>query len=121
MDAMSMEMAGLAPQGDFSPRELAARLKTTLDELAGSIGLGRDALARRDRIAAPRTQMRLRQLVEILNRLTPRLGSELVAYAWYRSQVLPGFEGRTCMHLVQEGRAEEVLEYLDAVDAGVHA
>lgn len=47
--------------------------------------------------------------------------SELMAYAWYRSEPLPGFDGRTAMQLVQEGKAQQVLEYIDAVDAGVFA
>jgi len=32
-----------------------------------------------------------------------------------------GFDGRTAMQLVQEGKAQQVLEYIDAVDAGVFA
>jgi hypothetical protein len=34
---------------------------------------------------------------------------------------LSGFSGQTPMLLVQTGRADEVLEYIDAVDAGIHA
>ena len=68
-----------------------------------------------------KTQRRLRELVEVLNKVEPRFGSELMAYAWYRSEPLPGFDGRTAMQLVQEGKAQQVLEYIDAVDAGVFA
>lgn len=57
---------------------------------------------------------------EIINKGEPRFGSAMLADAWYRSQPLPGFSGRTAMQLVQEGRAAEVLEYLDALDAGAH-
>jgi Protein of unknown function (DUF2384) len=45
----------------------------------------------------------------------------MMAYAWYRSEPLPGFSGQTPMQLVLRGRADDVLEYIDAVDAGVHA
>ncbi|MEO0764050.1 MAG: antitoxin Xre/MbcA/ParS toxin-binding domain-containing protein, partial [Pseudomonadota bacterium] len=48
-------------------------------------------------------------------------GSALMAYAWYRSEPLPGFAGMTAMQLVREGKAAEVLDFIDAVDAGVHA
>ena len=41
--------------------------------------------------------------------------------AWYRSEPLPGFSGQTAMQLVQSNRADDVLTYIDAVDAGVHA
>jgi hypothetical protein len=83
--------------------------------------LGRDALIRADRVQSPRTQKRLREMVEILNRVEPRFGSALIAYAWYRSEPLAGFGGLTAMQLVREGRAADVMDYIDAVDAGVHA
>ena len=62
-----------------------------------------------------------REMVEIINKVEPRFGSGLMAYAWYRSEPLPGFSGQTAMRLVLDGRANEVLAYIDAVDAGVHA
>lgn len=108
------------PQG-FSPRRIAEALMTTVDDLARSAGLGRDALSRKDRVASPRTQTRLREMVEILNRAAPRFGSWLLAYAWYRSEPLAGFGGKTAMHLVREGRADLVADYIDAVDAGIFA
>ena len=76
---------------------------------------------RQDRIASPKTQKRLREMVEILNRVEPRFGSALIAYAWYRSEALAGFDGLTAMQLVREGHAGDVLDYIDAVDAGIHA
>ena len=57
-------------------------------------------------------------MVEIVNKVEPRFGSALVAYAWYRSEPLAGFSGQTAMQLVRGGRAGEVLDY---VDAGIHA
>ena len=54
-------------------------------------------------------------------KVEPRFGSGMMAFAWYRSEPLPGFSGATAMALVQQGRASEVLEYIDAVDAGVFA
>ncbi len=105
----------------FSPRAIADTLLTTVDDVARSIGLGRDALSRKDRIGTPRTQTRLREMVEIVNRVSPRFGSDLLAYAWYRSETLPGFGGLTAMHLLTMGRAAEVMEYIDAVDAGIYA
>lgn len=53
--------------------------------------------------------------------MEPRFGSEILAYAWYRSQPMPGFSGRTAMHLAREGKAQQVLDHIDAVDAGVYA
>lgn len=116
-----MTIAQYAEKGLFDPKRIAAVLRTSSEEIALTIGLGKDALQRRARIGSDRTQRRLRHLVEILNKVQPRFGSELMAYAWLRSEPLPGFDGRTAMQLVQEGKAQQVLDYIDAVDAGVFA
>lgn len=102
----------------FSAKAMAEGLLTTQDEIARSAGLARDAVARKDRLSSAKTQTRLREMAEILNRLSPRFGSDLVAYAWYRSTPLPGFGGRTASGLLAEGRAGDVMDYLDAVDDG---
>lgn len=116
-----MQIVDCTENGRFAPARIAGVLRTTSAELARSAGLGRDAVQRRDRIDSARTQTRLREMVEVLNKVTPRFGGPLIAYAWYRSQPLPGFSGQTAMQLVRDGRADEVLEYIDAVDAGVFA
>ena len=66
-------------------------------------------------------EARLREVIEIIAKVEPRFGSALMAYAWYRSEPLPGLSGQTAMQLVRSGRAQEVLDYIDAVDAGIHA
>lgn len=116
-----MHIESFAEGGLFAPARIASVLRTTKDEVARTVGLGRDALMRADRVQSPRTQKRLREMVEILNRVEPRFGSALIAYAWYRSEPLPGFGGLTAMQLVRDGHAAEVMDYLDAVEAGIHA
>jgi len=116
-----MHIANFAESGRFEPRKIATALRTSAEEIAMTVGLGKDALERRTRIDSDMTQRRLRELIEVLNKIEPRFGSELMAYAWYRSEPLSGFDGRTAMQLVQEGKAQQVLEYIDAGDAGVFA
>ena len=113
-----MNIEAFTEKSLFSPRLLAEGWLTTQDEIARTAGLGRDSIARKDRLGSAKTQTRLREMVEIVNRLTPRFGSGLVAYAWYRSQPLPGFGGATAARLVQDGMADAVMGYIDAVDAG---
>lgn len=116
-----MSLAQYADHGLFAPRKIADAFRTTSEEIARTAGLGRDAVQRKDRVRSDRTQRRLREMVEIINKVEPRFGSTLLAYAWYRSEPLSGFSGQTAMQLVRDGRADEVLDYIDAVDAGVHA
>ncbi|EFL87455.1 MbcA/ParS/Xre antitoxin family protein [Ahrensia sp. R2A130] len=114
-------LALTAENGLFVPRRIADLLRTTLEEVARTAGLGRDAVSRADRVKSPRTQRRLREMVEVLNKVEPRFGSPLLAYAWLRSQPLAGFDGATAMDLIREDRQADVLDYIDAVDAGVFA
>ncbi|OYU86392.1 MAG: hypothetical protein CFE29_28535 [Bradyrhizobiaceae bacterium PARB1] len=116
-----MGLTQYAVNGFFAPRKIAEALRTTSEEVARTAGLGRDAVQRKDRVQSDRTQRRLREMVEVINKVEPRFGSSLMAYAWYRSEPLPGFSGQTAMQLVRNGRADDVLDYVDAVDAGVHA
>lgn len=74
-----------------------------------------------DDCGSDKTRRRLREMAEVINRVEPRFGSAPMAYAWYRYEPLVGFSGQTAMQLVRSGRANDVLDYIDAVDAGVHA
>lgn len=116
-----MNLAQYADHGLFEPKKIADTLRTTIEEIARTAGLGKDAVQRKDRLRSDKTQRRLREMIEIVNKVEPRFGSALMAYAWYRSEPLPGFSGQTAMQLVRDGRAEDVLDYIDAIDAGVYA
>ena len=105
----------------FSPTLVAAALHTTKSEIAGTLGLGKDALARASRVKARKTQTRLRQMLEILHRVEATVGSPLAAYAWFRAEPLPDFGGATPGLLVREGRADGVHAWLDRVMAGGYA
>lgn len=117
----AMGLAQYSDDGIFAPRKIAETFRTTSEEVARTAGLGKDAVQRKDRVRSDKTQRRLREMIEIINKAEPRFGSALMAYAWYRSEPLAGFSGQTAMQLVRSGRANEVLDYMDAVDAGVHA
>lgn len=105
----------------LDPLIIADQLRTTKEDVARSAGLGRDAVLRKSRVMSNATQRRLREMLEIVNLVAPRFGNQVMAYAWYRSEPLPGFSGSTAMQLTRQGRATEVLDYIEAVDAGVYA
>ena len=105
----------------FSPKLIADELRTTKSEVARTLGLGKDAFTLASRVRARKTQARLRQMLEILNRVEAATGSPLAAYAWFRAEPLPGFGGATPDLLVRDGRADQVHAYLDRVMAGGYA
>ncbi len=116
-----MGLTQYAEGGVFAPRKIADVFRTTSDDVARTVGLGKDAVQRKDRIRSEKTQRRLREMIEVINKVESRFGSALMAYAWYRSEPLSGFSGQTAMQLVKSGRASDVLDFIDAVDAGIHA
>ena len=116
-----MELQEFVQDQVFSPSLIADGLRTTKSEIAGTLGLGKDAFTRASRVRARKTQVRLRQMLEILNRVETATGSPLAAYAWFRAETLPGFGGSTADLLVREGKADQVHAYLDRIMAGGYA
>ena len=97
---------------------VAERLHINKGELASTLGLSADTLRRRDRERAMTTQSRLRDMIEIINRVQPWCGTVDMAFAWYRSQTLPSFGDATAADLVKDGRAQAVKDYLDRISQG---
>lgn len=93
------------PSGLIAAERLSNMLHITQSELAATLGLSRDAISKSARLGRPATQARLRNMVEILNRVRPWAGSAQQAFAWYRSQPMPSFGDQTAEALVREGRA----------------
>jgi hypothetical protein len=107
--------------GLIAADRLSGILHITRGELAIALGLSRDAVAKAARARTPATQARLRDMVEVLNRVRLWVGSPQQAFAWYRSQPLPSFGDQTAEALVKEGRAEALKRYLDRITVGGYA
>ncbi len=103
-----------ADSGLIAADRLSDLLHITRAELAIALGLSRDAVSKS-------TQARLRDLVQIINRVRGWAGSPQQAFAWYRSQPLPSFGDQTAESLVKEGRAEAVKRHLDRIAVGGYA
>lgn len=108
-------------QGLIATDRLAEVLHITKTELARATGLSRDAVSKRDRREARPTQARLRDTVEIINRVSVWTGSTGRAFAWFRSQPLPSFGDLTAEDLVKAGRAQAVKDYLSRIAEGGYA
>ena len=63
----------------LSPRLIAGELRTTKSEIADTLGLSKDAFMHASLVRARKTQARLRQMLEILNRVEAATGSPLAA------------------------------------------
>jgi len=108
-----MDLTAYLDQGFLHPRKIAKALLTSAEDVAKTAGLCPNSIRLPDQFQKIETQQRLRELMAVLVKIEPRLGSLLVAYAWVRAQPLPGLGGATAMYLIQEGRAADVLSYID--------
>lgn len=115
MDTMNFLKAVTKGGNSISREILMQRLDITREELDAALGISDGSVSKR------KAQHRLRDMTEIINRVVPRAGSELAAYAWYRSQPLPSFGGQTAGDLVCEDRGEAVKTYLSRVAVGGYA
>lgn len=97
---------------------LSNSLHITKTELAAALGLPAERLRKREREQSQTTQRRMRDAVEILNRVSHWTGSDLQAYAWYRSEPLPQFGQRTASELVAGGLADAVKIHVSRIGVG---
>ena len=92
--------------------------RMTKGQLAETVGLGTATVSKAERRMAPRTQARVREMLEILSRIREWAGGETQAMAWYRAQPIPALDGRTAEALVKAGEAGAVRDYLDHLALG---
>lgn len=97
---------------------VADAFRMTKGQLAETIGLGAATIGKAERRTAPRTQLRVREMLEIVARVRDWAGGETQAMAWYRSQSIPALNGRTAEALVKAGEAGAVRDYLDHLALG---
>jgi len=104
--------------GKIAITQVADGFGMSKSQLAETAGLARESLYRTERSHGARTQGRLREMLEIIGRVTEWAGGKEQAMAWYRAQPLRAFGGRTAEALVKEGKAVAVRDYLDHMAVG---
>src|SRR5579863_3702664 len=75
--------------------EVADSFGMSKSQLAETIGLGRETLYKAARAQAAKTQSRMREMLEIIGRISAWAGGKEQAMAWYRAQPIAAFGGRT--------------------------
>jgi hypothetical protein len=104
--------------GNISVARVAKGFGMSKGQLAETIGLKPETVYRAVRVAAPKTQARATEMLEIVGRIADWAGGEKQAMAWYRAEPIAAFGGRTAESLVKEGKAAAVRDYLDHVAIG---
>ena len=71
-------------------------------QLGQTIGVSPETLQRFSRAYASNTQNRLKEMLEIVGRVTHWAGGMKQAMAWYRAEPIASFGGRTAEFLVKD-------------------
>jgi uncharacterized protein (DUF2384 family) len=104
--------------GDIAIDAVAEIFSMSKTQLAETAGMARESLYKAARAKAPKTQIRMREMLEILTRVSAWAGGGAQAMAWYRAEPIPGFGGRTAESIVKSGQAGALRDYLDHIAMG---
>ncbi len=110
--------AAIDDAGMVSVDAVADLFGMSKQQLAETVGFDTQTLYRANRATAPRTQARLREMLEIIVRVSDWAGGQRRAMAWYRAQPIAAFGGRTAEALVKDGKAGALRDYLDHLAQG---
>ena len=108
-------------RGAVDMEEVADTFAMSKAQLAETAGLARAVFQKASRRDGPKAQGRVREMLEIINRVQGWAGGPAQAMAWYRAEPLPAFGGRTAEALVKSGQATAVRDYLDHLATGGYA
>ncbi|MBB3978306.1 DNA-binding XRE family transcriptional regulator [Rhizobium azooxidifex] len=117
-DNAPLVLSYMGPGGKIAADEVADGFGMSKSQLAETAGLARETLYRAERSRGAKTQGRLREMLEIISRVSEWAGGKEQAMAWYRAQPIAAFGGRTAEALVKDGKAAAVRDYLDHVALG---
>ncbi|HVW91691.1 MAG TPA: XRE family transcriptional regulator [Devosia sp.] len=112
-----MDRAG-ARTAERVARRLGVRIdapSTQADAGTGEAAAGASAPGLSERGTSAKAELRLREMFDIIGRISFRTGGPWQAMVWYRGHRIPAFGGRTAEALVKEGKAFAVHDYIDGL------
>jgi len=115
----SRQLAGLmAEQTDLRVQDVAEVFRMSGRHMAETLGLPLEGSQESKRGHGQNPQTRMREMLEIIQLLQDWAGGVVQAMAWYRSEPIPSFGGRTAEALVKSGSAPAVREYIQHLATG---
>lgn len=100
----------------LSPRQVAKLLNLSLDELATAIGISYETLAEGPQ--SSQVQTFLCNTLRVLNAARGISSESELPTAWLLNEPLAAFKHKTAFELIQAGRTEDVLRYLNSFSSG---
>lgn len=112
LDSLKAEGSAVA----LSPERLAERLELPLQQLAEMARVHRNTVSMAPR--SPKLQDALRDVVRVLSAAHAMTGDVDRALFWFRNHPIADFGHRTALQLVEDGRVQSVIDYIDSLSAG---
>lgn len=113
MDSLRDQELGAAA---LSPRRFSELLSMDLQTLAAQAHVHRNTISRAP--AAESVQRFLREAVRVIRAAVDLSGDVNRALFWYRNEPLQPFGYKTAEQLVSEGRTDDLLRYIESLEAG---
>ena len=111
-----LESAREAGTSRLSPTKIADVLEMQYQDLAVLAGVHRNTL--RTHPESPRLQAVLRDLMRVLSAATAIQPDTVRAFFVLKNEPVPAFHHKTLLQLVQEGRTDDAIDYLESISAG---
>ena len=100
----------------ISPAKFADKLEYEQQALAELARVHRNTVRRMPK--SPQLQRYLHDAIRVIHAATDLRGDANVALFWFRSYPIPEFDYQTADKVVSQGRADDVIRYIDSLDAG---
>lgn len=111
-----LELAREAGTSYLSATNVADILGLQYQDLATLVGVHRNTL--RTHPESPRLQAKLRDLIRVLSAASVVQPDTERAVFMIKNEPIPTFRHKTILQLVQEGRTEDAVDYLESISSG---
>lgn len=100
----------------LSPAAMADALELPSQDLASLAHVHRNTLAAKP--TSPKLQAAMRDVIRVLSAAHQLNGDVTRTLFWFRNHPIPDFGHRTPMQLVELGKAQAVIDYIESVSGG---
>jgi len=100
----------------FSATNIANALGLQFQDLAALAGVHRNTL--RTHPESPRLQVALRDLMRVLSAAAAVQPDTERAFFMVKNEPIPAFRHKTLLQLVQDGRTDDAIDYLESISSG---
>ena len=100
----------------LSPMRVADALSLPLQDLAATAGVHRNTV--RAHPESPRLQHYLREMLRVMSAASASQSDFNRVLFWFKNVPISSFDHKTAYQLIAEGRTDDVVAYLESIQAG---